>query len=668
VSAAGPAPLAYQWRCNGKDLPGATLSSITIPNLQLADCGWCSVVLSNQFGAQESAKAMLSVGQVAILGSGMSGETNVPPWLTNVVSVANSLHFMVLKTDGSITAWGYNTFGQAAVPPDASPAIAIACGSAHSLAVRADGTVAAWGYNYYQQTNVPPELTGVKAVAAGAQFSAALKNDGSARAWGRYLDTNAVSMPLVVPDNLADVTAMAAGANHLMLLRSDGTVLGFGDNSYGQLSVPSGLANIVGIACGDYHTLAWKSDGTLVAWGDNRSLQCDVPLGLSNVTACAGGSGWSVAARSDGPFVRWGSSLRVPAGLGSVAGISGKGIGGLALIATAPTVTIQPQDTLVTETYDATFTAAAIAVPLAAYQWRFNGTNLPGATGTTLVLTNVQFADRGYYSVLATNAFGSATSSNALLTVNRFPVARASATPNPAVSANGVNAAVLLDGLPSSDSDGDALQFDWFNRSTDTFLGSGSALVACLPVGKTTIALVVSDGRATNTTAIEATVLTTSEGVERIIDHLSRSGWNQPQPLLASLHAARASLSRGNIKPAANQLETFLSKVRAQVAPIDPALAEQLTRAAQQVLEALDKPAAVAQHRARLQSVARESNGKVRLQILAAPNQLHLVQCSTNCIDWVTVGIAVDRGNGSFEFGDEHAGHIPVRYYRVISP
>jgi hypothetical protein len=50
-------------------------------------------------------------------------------------------------------------------------------------------------------------------------------------------------------------------------------------------------------------------------------------------------------------------------------------------------------------------------------QWLFNGQAIPGATNTTLNLTNLQFTDAGQYRALAFNPAGSAASSNALLTV-----------------------------------------------------------------------------------------------------------------------------------------------------------------------------------------------------------------------------------------------------------
>jgi alpha-tubulin suppressor-like RCC1 family protein len=39
--------------------------------------------------------------------------------------------------------------------------MAIAAGQYHSLALKENGTVVAWGQNTFRQTNVPPDLTNV---------------------------------------------------------------------------------------------------------------------------------------------------------------------------------------------------------------------------------------------------------------------------------------------------------------------------------------------------------------------------------------------------------------------------------------------------------------------------------------------------------------------------
>src|SRR5262249_9457039 len=51
------------------------------------------------------------------------------------------------------------------------------------------------------------------------------------------------------------------------------------------------------------------------------------------------------------------------------------------------------------------------------YQWRFNGTVIPGATNRTLTLTNIEAAQAGAYSVILSNVAGTTLSSNAVLTI-----------------------------------------------------------------------------------------------------------------------------------------------------------------------------------------------------------------------------------------------------------
>jgi hypothetical protein len=62
------------------------------------------------------------------------------------------------------------------------------------------------------------------------------------------------------------------------------------------------------------------------------------------------------------------------------------------------------------------YTSATGSTPLS-YQWSFNGTNLVGATGNTLLLTNIQANQAGAYGVVVTNAAGATVSSWANLKV-----------------------------------------------------------------------------------------------------------------------------------------------------------------------------------------------------------------------------------------------------------
>ena len=59
---------------------------------------------------------------------------------------------------------------------------------------------------------------------------------------------------------------------------------------------------------------------------------------------------------------------------------------------------------------NATFSVSAYGTGTLTYQWRKDGVNIPGATGTSLTITNVQMADEAAYTVVVTDLSGSAVS------------------------------------------------------------------------------------------------------------------------------------------------------------------------------------------------------------------------------------------------------------------
>lgn len=61
VVAAGSVPLGYQWRKNNTPIPGATSSTLNIPNVYFTDAGNYSVLISNGVGTTNSATVTLTV-------------------------------------------------------------------------------------------------------------------------------------------------------------------------------------------------------------------------------------------------------------------------------------------------------------------------------------------------------------------------------------------------------------------------------------------------------------------------------------------------------------------------------------------------------------------------------------------------------------------------------
>lgn len=88
----------------------------------------------------------------------------------------------------------------------------------------------------------------------------------------------------------------------------------------------------------------------------------------------------------------------------------------------APNITTQPLSQTVNPGVNVTFSVAATGSTPMYYQWRFNGANIAGATGTSYTKANVQGTNSGNYSVVVSNVLGTATSANAVLTVNTPPV------------------------------------------------------------------------------------------------------------------------------------------------------------------------------------------------------------------------------------------------------
>ncbi len=85
----------------------------------------------------------------------------------------------------------------------------------------------------------------------------------------------------------------------------------------------------------------------------------------------------------------------------------------------APSIVTPPAGATFTAGETATLTVGATGIPDPVYQWLQNGTNAPypTANSATLVISNVQPADAGTYSVVVANSIGAVMSSPATLTV-----------------------------------------------------------------------------------------------------------------------------------------------------------------------------------------------------------------------------------------------------------
>ncbi len=100
-------------------------------------------------------------------------------------------------------------------------------------------------------------------------------------------------------------------------------------------------------------------------------------------------------------------------------------------------ITGQPVKQVATPGEIVSFSVVVADARAVTFQWKFNGTDIPGATGDSLLITNVNTANEGQYSVVVTNSAGSVTSTPAALTVRRDPAVNTLTPPRLLVTSDG---------------------------------------------------------------------------------------------------------------------------------------------------------------------------------------------------------------------------------------
>ncbi len=258
--------------------------------------------------------AVRSDGTVSAWGVNGFGQTTVPDGLSNVIQAETSgCHTLALKGDGTIVGWGLDEAGQATAPPGVVDVIQIAVGWSHSMALRRDGSIAVWGSNSQGQTDVPNGLGPVRWVTAGYYHSVAVRMDGQVVAWGGNSHGQAT-----VPQGLDGVDDADASDRHVLARRRDGTVVAWGSDGSGQCAVPDGLADVTQVAAGWSHSLALRANGTLVAWGSNNYGETSVPE-VGPFARISAGEVFSLGLLADGRVHAWGyngnGQTNEPAGL-----------------------------------------------------------------------------------------------------------------------------------------------------------------------------------------------------------------------------------------------------------------------------------------------------------------------------------------------------------------
>jgi alpha-tubulin suppressor-like RCC1 family protein len=379
-------------------------------------------------------------------GRGLGSDAEVPSALTQVVAIAaGDMHNLALRQDGQVVAWGSNAFGQTHVPTDLNNVVGIAAGSRFSVALKADGTLRTWGdfggILPLPGHPTPAPLTNVVAIAARAGSYLALTADGRLEVRGgagRYGEAD-------VPLDLTNVVALAAGESHFLTVTAEGKVVAWGAGSpipdpwfrprfppspphFGQSTVPTNLPPAVAIGAGYSHSLAALGGGSphLQAPVVDRTLLHGARAFLR---ASATGA-WPLQYqwRFNGEDLPGATNALLDlsevdfADAGRYSVVIHNPLGQItspeAAVSVAPLfITGQPQDRSV-----CLGSALSLSVTVASqepirHQWRFNGTDLPGATNRTLMLQDLQVSQSGEYSVEVSNALGFMTRESATVSV-----------------------------------------------------------------------------------------------------------------------------------------------------------------------------------------------------------------------------------------------------------
>jgi hypothetical protein len=329
-------------------------------------------------------------------GTVISSAQQLLPGLNHMTSIACSVTYVsALRDDGTVVSWSPSAGIAVPVPLAATNVVSIASGYNCTFAVKGDGTILGWGTN--NLLAIPAAATNVVSMAVSGSpalttgIAVALRRDGTVVSWGiTQTPTN-----IIAPSMISNAVAVAVGISHGLALINDG--------SPQILRPPIGGTTYTGrdytfrvMAAGTQLSYQWSYNGAPIADATNSALV------LSNLQTNNAGS-YQVSVSN-----ALGSVTSVPAPLKIMNG--GPWLYNNQIVGAPPIVTA-----FIGAKADLGFPING-SLPMK-IQWRFHPTNninsftnISGATNELLTLDPVYPTNGGYYSVVASNAFGTLTS------------------------------------------------------------------------------------------------------------------------------------------------------------------------------------------------------------------------------------------------------------------
>ncbi len=417
VVASGEGTLSYAWQKNGFPVLGATAATLTIPNAQVADSGTYTVVVSNAAGSVTSAPVTVAVS------TSLTPPVVVTPPVGAAVPLGAPVSFSVVASGTAPLAFAWRREG--ALIPGATGAVLSIVSAQESDAGSYTVTVSNGAGSV---TTAPvtlsvdapltaPRLTTMPAsqiVALDSPVTFSVTAVGTPPlAYQWFKDGVAIAGFTGASLSLASAKLADAGSYTVRVTNAAGSVTSDPAVLVVQvpatvpviITPPSAATSSVG-APASFSVVAdgapplsyvWRREGTLIA----KASQSTLVLG-------------SVQVADAGDY-----TVTVSNALGSVTSSPAR----LTVLVPSlpPFIVVQPVSVTATAGGTASFGVTVRGTAPLSYQWRKDGEWLVGATQATLTLTNVRATDAAAYSVAITNAFGTAVSASARLTVNPAP-------------------------------------------------------------------------------------------------------------------------------------------------------------------------------------------------------------------------------------------------------
>ena len=407
VTASGPPTLNYQWQLNAINLTnnsrisGAQSSSLAITGVLSSDAGNYRVVVSNAFGASNSATAALTVAKAATTVTWSNPAAIVYGTALGAIQLNASASqpgsFVYTPASDSVPNAGASTLSVVFTPND--PADYLGATNSVSLTVsHAPLTVTASNATrIYGQAN-PVFTAGIVGTVNGDVFTAT----AACTATSTNLPGNYPIVPGINDPNNRLTNYTVASVNGTL------TITPAPAPTITNITPATGSTNggtSVTISGTGFENGATVSFGPLPA----------VSVTFSNATNLIA---VTPAVSEAGPV----NVILTNADGQSVVITNGFSYTASQIVPSAPQITGNPTNQSVALGSNAAFTVTANGSGTLIYQWLFNSTNLSGATNFTLSLTNVQPANTGPHFVIVTNPYGAATSSVATLSIPGQPV------------------------------------------------------------------------------------------------------------------------------------------------------------------------------------------------------------------------------------------------------